>query len=312
MGFSREIVVHQNPNFKRSQVNLLYTSLVTKYFHPFDLNGYVHFRLANQEIQSLPADDVGIAKQLEAVKIAAESNIPISIQFTHKENQRNVTLIQNENQYRLWLEIRNNDNQYRLFEEFHKAISSSISSGFHLNRIDWISNYNEEIIRCETDMYHEGVLVLASHKNLKKHYENRDFNYDFPNGISELLREKIIIAIDCLDYDFKTIFEREKISEWLFGYIGAIKFEKDDELLVLHHGDFTMICNNHNGDYKSYGWQHIINIPIEESKEQTIQISKPKDPEDRRLVLQFVTNESRYNHNKLITYESIPTHNKWS
>lgn len=309
MGFSREIVVHQNPYFKKSQVNLLYTSLVNKYLHPFDLNGYVHFRLANQEIQSLPADDVGIAKQDEAVKMAEQSNIPISIQFTHKENQRNVTLIQNNNQYRFWLEIRTKDDQYKLFEEFHKEIIDSIPSEFHLNRIDWVSNYNEEIIRCETDMNHEGVLILASHKNLKKYYENNDFNSDFPSGISELLKERIVIAIECKDYDFKTTLEKEKISEWLFGYIAAIQFEENDELLLLHHGDFTMICDNHNGDYKSYGRKHLISISIEEPRVQTIQISKPKDKEDRRLILQFVPTEIRYNHNKLLEYESIPTHN---
>ena len=153
MGFSREIVVHQNPNYKKSQVNLLYTALVNSKFHPFDLNGYVHFRLADKEIQSLPADDDGIAKQIEAIKLAEESNTPISVQFTHKDNKRNVTLIQNKNHYRFWLEIKTEDDQNELFKEFHKAISDSIPSEFHLNRIDWISNYDEEIIRCETDMY---------------------------------------------------------------------------------------------------------------------------------------------------------------
>lgn len=312
MGFSREIVLRQNPNFKSSQIELLYNSLVKGDFHPFDDNGYVHFKIDNEEITSLPADSKGLNEQTKAIKNAQENKFPVSIQFTHKINQRNITLINRGDEYRFHLEIRTSDDQFKLFNEFHESVKRSIPIEFHKNRIDWISNYNEEVIRCETDMHHEGVLVLCSSNRLKEYYKDKEYNYDYPNGLSDLLRQKRIIAIDSKDYQYSTILERERITEWSFGYYNSIDFTDNDELLILHYGDFTMICDNHNGDYKSYGWKHIIALPIEEKKDQVMLIAKPKDEEDKRLIIQFREIDRILKKNNWLEYEGIPTHNKWS
>ncbi len=312
MGFSREIVLRQNPNYKSSQIELLYNSLVKGDFHPFDDSGFVHFKIDNEEISSLPADDKGLNEQTKAIKNAQENNLPISIQFTHKINQRNITLINRGDEYRFHLEIRTSDDQFKLFYEFYDSLKKSIPMEFHKNRIDWISNYNEEVIRCETDMHHEGVLILCSSNRLKEYYKDKEYNYDYPNGLSDLLRQKRLIAIDSKDYQYSTILEREKITEWSFGYYNSIDFTDNDELLILHYGDFTMICDNHNGDYKSYGWKHIIALPIEKEKEQVMLIAKPKEDIDKRVVIQFTNTNRRQNKNNWIEYEGIPTHNKWS
>lgn len=311
MGFSREIVVYQNPNFNNSQIQLLFESMIKGDWQPFDYNGYVHFKVED-EIQSLPADDEGIQSLLNAITKAQTENKSISIQFTNKQNHRKATLLYSDKKYTFHLEIGTTDNQYELFEQFHTSIKNAIPAEFHGNKIEWINNYNEEIVRCETDMYHEGVLILASHENLKKHYQEKDFDYSFPSGLEQLLKEKVIIAIDAKDNDFTTILETEKISNWQFGYINSIQFEENDELLILHHGDFTMICDSYKGDYVSYGWKHIISIPIEIGREQSVLIAKPEDENDRKLIFQLIPTERAVKRNRIINIEEIPTHNKWS
>ena len=310
MGFPIEIRLYQNPNYKKSQVELLYKSLIRDEFHPFDQNGYVQFKSNNEEVVSLPADDVGIHEQEEAIRIAEVKNTPITIQFTHKLNQRSVTLIQNENEYKFLLEIRLSDNKYQLLNQFHKSIHKSIPNTFHKNKINWFNNSNEEIIRCETDMYHEGVLILCSSNRLKDFFETNEFSYDYPKGLSELLRQNIIIAIDSKDYEYSTILEKVKITDWRFGYYNSINFTDDDKLLILHHGDFAMICNNYRGDYKSYGWKHILVLPIEHKKDQVMLIAKPNDEADRRIIIQFANIDNKLKKNNLIEYEEIPTHSK--
>lgn len=309
MGFSREIKLYQNPNFKKSHVELLYNSLIKGDFLPFDPNGYVHFRLNNGEIQSFPADDIGINLQNNAIKIAEETNVPISVQFTHKVNNRNATLIQENNIYKFHLEIKTADNQNEMFHQFNSSIKNCTPNEFHQNRIEWISNYNEEVIRCETDMYHEGVLTLCSSNRLHEFYKENKFNYEYPHGLYELFKEKIVIAVDSKDYEYTSIVETEKISNLKSGYHNSINFTDEDELLILHHGDFTMICDNHKGDYKSYGWKHVIRIPIEKKKDQVILVAKPEDLMDKKVIFQFVNIERRQDKNYWIEYEGIPTHN---
>ena len=72
-----------------------------------------------------------------------------------------------------------------------------------------------------------------------------------------------------------------------------------------------MICDKHNGDYKSYGWKNLIVIPIKQAKDQVMLIAKPNDLQDKRLIIQFTDIERRQNKNFWIEYVGIPTNNKW-
>lgn len=310
MGISREILLKQNPNFKSSQIELLYHSLINGDFDPFDVNGYVHFKLDDRELISLLADDIGLKEQEKALRIAQENNIPISIQLSHNQHKKNITLVHFGNDYRFQLESIASDDQYKLIYKTHESIKKCIPNEFHGNRIDWIMEHSEEIIRCETDMHHEGVLILCSSNRLKEFYKDKEFNYDYPDGLSDLLGQRIIIAIDSKDYSYSTIIEKEILTEWEFGYYNSIEFTNNDKLLVLHHGDFTMICDNHQGDYMSYRWPHIIALPIENEKDQVMFIAKPNEENDRKLIIQFQDIASRKIENNLIEYERIPTHNK--
>ena len=162
----------------------------------------------------------------------------------------------------------------------------------------------------QTDLKHEGVLMLCSSSRLKEFYEKNKFDYTFPDGLDSLFNQKIAIAIDSKDFEYTTIVETVKITDWKFGFYNSIDFLDNDELLVMGHVDFTMICDYHSGDYISYGLKNIISIPIEKKKDQVFLIAKPKDKEDKRLIFQFTNIERRLKKNCWIEYEGIPTHSK--
>ncbi len=93
---------------------------------------------------------------------------------------------------------------------------------------------------------------------MESEYKAKEFDYDFPDGLKKLLKEKRAIAILTSDGDNVTIDlkgNNEKLSgdfdkiitQWL-------DLELDDEILILSHAEFTQICNNNKGDYKIYGW----------------------------------------------------------
>lgn len=102
----------------------------------------------------------------------------------------------------------------------------------------------------------EGVLVLASANGLAKEFVDKEFDYEFTNGISKLLNDHIIIALttsdgDNLIVDFKTELDsKESFDKEINQYI---RLDGQDDLLILSHAEFTQICNK-NGDYKKYQW----------------------------------------------------------
>ncbi len=101
----------------------------------------------------------------------------------------------------------------------------------------------------------EGVLVLASAKALSETYQQQEFNYDFPEGLSELLGKRAIIALqtssgDELILDFDNSHESEgELEKEINQYI---TLAADDELLILSHAEFTQICSQNKGDYRQY------------------------------------------------------------
>jgi hypothetical protein len=102
----------------------------------------------------------------------------------------------------------------------------------------------------------EGVLVLASAKGLENEYRDKEFDFDFPNGISKLLNENIIIALttsggDNLIVDFSVGVDSNVPFDKVINQF--IKLNDNDDLLILSHADFTQICSK-NGDLKKYGW----------------------------------------------------------
>lgn len=105
----------------------------------------------------------------------------------------------------------------------------------------------------------EGVLVLASAKGLANAYQDQTFDYSFPEGLAGILDEYTIIALQTSDGDELVVeFEETETDETPDNeIIRYIRLMPEDELLVLSHADFTMICSNNQGDYKQY------NRPVE-------------------------------------------------
>lgn len=100
--------------------------------------------------------------------------------------------------------------------------------------------------------------MIASSSSLKSEYLNNNFDYDFPEGFSNLLARNSLIALmpnggDTLvvellfDQPLKTILFDRIFHQYLL-------LEEEDEILFMTHADFTMICSRKNGDYQKYGW----------------------------------------------------------
>lgn len=312
MGYSQEIITYQNPYAKISQLFELYNYLLdegwTLSTREDNLN--IQYSIKSGDWLELPMENKSEFENI--LRNQAKENLWTSFQLKHSELDRIVWLTQYENVYNFELQISSNDEyEIQWFERFQELLSRSLTKLKHIIYSEWRTGYDDETIRIQTDIYHEGVLILCSSNRLKQFYNENAFNYDYPHGLNELFEQKIIIAIDSKDYVYTTILEKVKISEWKYGYYNSIDFTEKDELLILHHGDFTMICDKHNGDYKSYGWKNLIVIPIKQAKDQVMLIAKPNDLQDKRLIIQFTDIERRQNKNFWIEYVGIPTNNKW-
>lgn len=313
MGYRSEINIIQNPYFKENQLVELYNHLIEDGWSAstkFD-SGAIQYSIKSGDWLELPKTEI---KQFEDILSHQSKNASWTCFMLNNEQlERIVWIYQHENDFSIELQIASNDKDELIwFEKFHNQLIQSIKKLQQVNHIEWRTGYDNELIRIQTSMNHEGVLCLCSSNQLKKYYSNNEFNYEYPQGLYELFKQKIAFVIDSKDYEYDIILEIEKITEWRFGLYNEIKFTKNDELLILHHGDFTMICDNHNGNHQSYGWKNIISIPIEKSKDQVMLIAKPKDEEDKRLIIQFRDIDRKLKKNSWIEYEGIPTHNKWS
>lgn len=125
----------------------------------------------------------------------------------------------------------------------------------------------------------EGVLILASAQGLLDEYQGKEFDYDFPDGLSNLLKRQAIIALTTQDGDDLIIefvdadsgieedFDRE-IAQ-------VITLAPQDQLLILSHAQFTEICDA-NGNSEGYRWpiekiepiaagKYLVNIKIKDT-----------------------------------------------
>jgi len=222
-------------------------------------------------------------------------------QLRNERLNRIVWIYQYEHKYRFELQISRDENEIELFQEFYKELKPSIQKLNAIIHLEWKTHYSNDVVRIITDQYHEGVLILASSNRLKQYFSQNKFNVEFPDGILELLNRRIIIAVNCWDYSFQTIVETEKFTNLESQLVNFIEFEKDDKLLVLHHGQFTMICDRKNGDHTQYGFKDIIiNIPIESPGIQGMALSRSGNDHEGELIIQFDNHSEIKSSNSLI------------
>jgi len=267
MGYTSEIIVIQNPYFKENQLVELYRYLIEDGWSistKWD-SGAIQYSINAGDWLELPIEET---KQFENIlKDQAENSLWTCFILNNETLDKVVWLYQHGNNFSFELQISSNDkDELTWFQKFHNQLSKSIERLKQINHIQWRTDYDNKVIRIQTSLNHEGVLCLCSSNQLKQFYSNNEFDYEYPQGLYELFKHKIAFVIDSKDYDYTIIIETEKITDWKFGLYNTIKFTDKDELLILHHGDFKMICDNHKGDYNSYGLKNLISIPIENNK----------------------------------------------
>lgn len=115
----------------------------------------------------------------------------------------------------------------------------------------------------------EGVLIIASSNALKRKYSNEEFDYNFPEGINELISQNSIIAITNSGGDniIGKYSSNQAINYFKFDKVikQSIELTDDDELLILSHSDFTMICDK-DGDYTNYSFPIAFSKQIKQGK----------------------------------------------
>jgi hypothetical protein len=112
----------------------------------------------------------------------------------------------------------------------------------------------------------DGVLFLCSKNGLKKYYQERNFNYDFPEGIIPLVNQGIVAAI--ITESGEDVAGEIRIMETMtdkenYTISAENKFfiESEDELFLLSHTEFTQICDSKKGDIDNFDfWNEKISI----------------------------------------------------
>ncbi|OVE55947.1 hypothetical protein [Chryseobacterium mucoviscidosis] len=103
----------------------------------------------------------------------------------------------------------------------------------------------------------EGVLIFANTTKCKNYYSDKEFNYDYPDGLSELLKQGIIHiittdeAVERVDF----VFNKEEIdrNRWEFhNSYNYLKAEPGDQIRAVSHADFTQMCHHHKGDLEAH------------------------------------------------------------
>jgi hypothetical protein len=112
----------------------------------------------------------------------------------------------------------------------------------------------------------DGVLLLCSKKGLEKFFREREFNYDFPEGILPLVNQGIVAAI--ITESGEEVVGEIRIMEGMndkenYTVSSENKFflESEDELFLLSHSEFTQICDSKKGDIDKFDfWNEKVSI----------------------------------------------------
>ncbi|OJJ18672.1 hypothetical protein BKI52_23990 [marine bacterium AO1-C] len=112
----------------------------------------------------------------------------------------------------------------------------------------------------------EGVLVLCTQAGLKGYYQDKTFDYDYPEGILPLINQGIALAITtesgdvvCLKVTFDTPSDVSSFQD-LGTY--QIQVQAENTLLFLDHATFTQICDWHKGDISKYEFDETYNPKV--------------------------------------------------
>jgi hypothetical protein len=113
------------------------------------------------------------------------------------------------------------------------------------------------------DLITEGVLIMVSANEMRKYYQNREFDDQFPDGLADLIKESHLFAVvtDESIEELEIIFENEDYSlddYILMGENNYLKVQKHDKIFLTDHASFTEVCDWHHGDYQAYRFPQVL------------------------------------------------------
>jgi len=131
----------------------------------------------------------------------------------------------------------------------------------------------------------EGVLIFANITKCKTYYSDKEFDYDYPEGLSELLKQGIIHIIttdeDVEEVNF--VFDKNEIDRDMWEFHDSynyLRVDEGDEIRAISHADFTQMCNHYNGNLEAYidssiTLKNILNSGQEKTKEEYFKYELP-------------------------------------
>lgn len=100
----------------------------------------------------------------------------------------------------------------------------------------------------------EGVLIIANTTKCKNYYQDKEFNYSYPEGLSELIQKGIvhIITTEETVENINFVFDEDEINPDNWEYNESYNYldvEAGDDVRLLSHATFTQMCDSYKGDF---------------------------------------------------------------
>lgn len=102
----------------------------------------------------------------------------------------------------------------------------------------------------------EGVFILTSAIGLAQHYSHQEFDYDYPEGLMDVINKGVTAALTTENGDdLRVIITDESLDAYEgFDVIGSYPFQilPNDTVYLLSHAEFTQICDQYKGTIDAY------------------------------------------------------------
>jgi hypothetical protein len=131
----------------------------------------------------------------------------------------------------------------------------------------------------------EGVLMIVNTTKCKHYYVDKEFNYDYPEGLSELILKGIVHLITTAETveNLNFIFDKATfdLNKWAYNTsYNYLNVEDGDLVQLISHAAFTQMCSSYKGDLGAHienDWR-IRNLLNPEAKieKQTLEAQYPK------------------------------------
>lgn len=156
----------------------------------------------------------------------------------------------------------------------------------------------------------EGVLIIANMTKCKEYYSDKEFNYDYPEGLSDLIQKGIVHIITTQETikNLNFVFNKEEIDfdKWKYKEsYNYLNVSKEDKVLLVPHGVFTRMCrewgksdNITDGDVETF--EFLKKMFTKQEKEITFTLDKILE---NRLKLRDEDEKKLYEHSPQINVE---------